>query len=443
MSAHATAIIGGGVTGLAAGRATGGRVYEARDEPGGICGSYYVTPDGARHGRPPSDDAYRFEVGGGHWIFGGDPATLSWIHELAPCRSYRRRSSVIAGSHGSVPYPIQHHLARLGDPLASSIAAEIDADPPGLDGGATMTTWLRAHFGPTLCDLFFDPFHERYTAGLAGSIAPQDGAKSPVQRDAVLAGVRGERPGGGYNERFVYPVDGLDALAHAMAAPVDVRFGRRVVHIDTGRRELQFADGSGAGYDRLISTLPLHVALELAGVEVDARRDPHTSVLVVNVGAEPGPALGGDHWVYDPSAESGFHRYGVYSNVDDSFLPAGSRAVGARPASRASLYIERAYPGSERPDGATEAAHVDAMVGELQDRGVIGATEVVDPTWIDVAYTWSWPGSTWVADARSALAAAGVHQVGRYGRWHFQGIAESIRDGLDVGAGRPEPAARS
>ena len=32
-----------------------------------------------------------------------------------------------------------------------------------------------------------------------------------------------------------------------------------------------------------------------------------------------------------------------------------------------------------------------------------------------------------------ALEAHGIYQVGRYGRWAFQGIADSIRDGFIVG----------
>ena len=55
-------IIGGGMTGLATGMASGFGVLERLDHPGGICASY-------------ERDGYRFELGGGHWIFGGDPTS--------------------------------------------------------------------------------------------------------------------------------------------------------------------------------------------------------------------------------------------------------------------------------------------------------------------------------------------------------------------------------
>ncbi len=66
--------------------------------------------------------------------------------------------------------------------------------------------------------------------------------------------------------------------------------------------------------------------------------------------------------------------------------------------------------------------------------GWIGEVEVIDHTWIEVAYTWSWPGSSWREKALKVLEEHGIYQAGRYGRWKFQGIAESLRDGIVAGA---------
>ena len=45
-------------------------------------------------------------------------------------------------------------------------------------------------------------------------------------------------------------------------------------------------------------------------------------------------------------------------------------------------------------------------MAELQSDGIIGEVEVVHPTMVDVAYTWSWPGSHWREDAIAALGGA-------------------------------------
>jgi hypothetical protein len=157
-------------------------------------------------------------------------------------------------------------------------------------------------------------------------------------------------------------------------------------------------------------------------------------VLVLNLGAVRGPKCPPDHWLYNCRTRSGFHRVGFYSNVDGCFLP----RTGQR--DRVSIYVERGFVGGTRPSPAEEAAYARAVVAELQDWGFITSPEVVDPTWIEVAYTWSWPGSRWRAQALACLEARDIYPVGRYARWIFQGIADSIRDGLFVGGALKDTA---
>ena len=427
-------IVGAGVTGLAAGMSSGAPIYEQSDGPGGICRSYYVRPgDDTRFDHAPSDgNAYRFELGGGHWIFGGDADVLARLIELVPFTRYRRRAAVrLAALGATIPYPLQDHVDMLGLELSHQIAHERSAVPACPGEPATLRAWLKQAFGATLCELFFFPFHERYTAGLCDLVAPEDGYKSPALpvTSRSFAGGGLARPAG-YNADFCYPEGGLDELVAAMAARCDVRYGRRLVGIDRFSRTMQFADGTEREYETLVSTLPLDRVIELADLEVEQPSDPFTSVLVLNIGAERGRNCPQLHWQYEPDACSGFHRIGFYSGVDQSFLPRQHRAAGRH----VSLYVERAFRAGEAPSTAELAHYVDAAVGELQGRGYINATEVVDPSWVEVAYTWRRPGSDWREKALADLAADGIHQVGRYGRWHFQGIADSVRDGLALGA---------
>lgn len=423
-------ILGAGVTGLAAGVASGAPVFEAADAPGGICSSYYVRP-GSRERlaeRPSDGEAYRFEIGGGHWIFGGDPIVLSYIGRLAPLRAYRRRSSVwFPDRQLAVPYPLQNHLHALGPDIVARALAEM-ARP--FRGARTMREWLVESFGPTLCELFFEPFHALYTAGLHERIAPQDAYKSPVSLELAIRGAVAETPAVGYNAEFVYPENGLDALARRVAAGARVSYAKRAERIDVRERTVHFADGTTVRWDALLSTLPLNRTLAMTGLSVDAEPDPHTSVLVLNVGGRRGPRCPDDHWIYVPQTRAGFHRVGFYDAVDVHFLPASAR----RAHDRVSMYVERAFPGGARPSDAETERYAAAVVRELQDWGFLGATEVVDPTWIDVAYTWAWPGSRWTRLAMRALEQHGVFPAGRYGRWTFQGIAESMREGFAAGA---------
>jgi hypothetical protein len=98
-----------------------------------------------------------------------------------------------------------------------------------------------------------------------------------------------------------------------------------------------------------------------------------------------------------------------------------------------SIYVERAYAAGQKPSDDEARALCRQVVQELQAWGWITETEVVDPTWIDVAYTWTWIGSQWREEALKALENHDIYQIGRYARWVFQGIADSIRDGLLAG----------
>jgi len=216
-----------------------------------------------------------------------------------------------------------------------------------------------------------------------------------------------------------------------MAERCRVHYGKRVVKIDVQSREVYFEDGTAEPYDEIISTLPLNRMMEMTGLDVGERPDPATSVLVVNIGAVKGPNCPEEHWLYIPRSRAGFHRVGFYSNVDASFLPASHRE--RRDA--VSIYVEKAYQEGERPEQAELDHLAGDIVQELQEWGWIREAEVVDPTWIDVAYTWSWPGSKWREKALKALEEHGIYQVGRYARWVFQGIADSIRDGFIAGGG--------
>lgn len=425
-------VLGAGMTGLGAGL-SGLPIFEAAENPGGICSSYYMRPGGGeRFNCAPADgECYRFEIGGGHWIFGGDSAVNRFLRSVTDFRSYARKSSVFLAPKGIlVPYPIQNHLGSLGGELAARCLREIVEATRARGEIRTMGDWLRASFGHTLCELFFFPFHNLYTAGLYETIAPQDAYKSPVDLDHVIQGTFSSSPAVGYNATYIYPAEGLNALAESMAASCDIHYCRRAVKINPADKEVLFADGSRVRYETLISTLPLNRTVEMAGIHLQVTADPSPSVLVLNIGAAKGPNCPEDHWVYVPSSKSAFHRVGFYSNVDDSFLPKSSRGRGER----VSVYVERAYPEGEKPDSAGITAYSENVIRELQEWGWLREVDVIDPTWIDVAYTWSWAGSKWRPQALAALEARDIYPVGRFARWVFQGIADSVRDGLMAGA---------
>lgn len=421
-------ILGAGVTGLAAGMTSGLPILEAAQHIGGICASYYMTADGERYAEACSPECYRFEIGGGHWIFGGHHDVIHFIDKLSPTKSYRRRSSILFKAENQyVNYPIQENL-RCFEPAfrARALIDMLGTSRPWVNN---LKDWLTDSFGESLCEKFFYPFHELYTAGLYSQIAPQDTYKSPLTLQRAISGAFCDTDQIGYNTSFIYPQRGLDDLARQMAAGCQIQYQRRVTRIDIQKRKLYFQDKTCLNYRQLISTLPLNRMIELAAVRLPEQADPYTSVLVINLGAVRGEACPEDHWVYLPHSDAGFHRVGFYSNVDSHFLPVSHRKKN----DRVSLYVERSFLGGQKPTPNEISRYCAQVVTELQTWGFIKAVEVLDTHWIEVAYTWSYPNSGWKQMALERLRQHDIIQVGRYGRWHFQGIADSIRDGMVMG----------
>ncbi|MDN3513904.1 MAG: FAD-dependent oxidoreductase [Candidatus Brocadia sp.] len=422
-------ILGGGITGLSAGISTGIVIYEANNIPGGICASYYVNPSGKKSYSRKDDETYRFEIGGGHWIFGADKESFNVINSLSQTKSYERKSSVyLSDLDIYVPYPIQNHLFYLPQDIRNKALEEI------LHGTnksvSTLSDWLEVNFGKTLCDIFFFPFHELYTAGLYTKTAPQDKFKTPVNKDLIIKGAKEKTPSVGYNVTFIYPEKGLDDLISKMADRCRIHLNKKVVKISIDKKEILFEDDGKIKYDNIFSTLPLNKTIEMTGLNV-GESDPFTSVLVVNIGALKGAKCPDDHWIYVPKSKTGFHRVGFYSHVDSLFLPITSR----KNIDRVSIYVEKAFRGGEKPSEQNMKEICNAIVKELQEWKFITEAEVVNPTWVEIAYTWQYPDSNWREKALEILKRNRIYQTGRYGRWKFQGIAESIMEGFDVNGG--------
>lgn len=426
-------ILGAGITGLAAGFTSGLTIFEAEQRPGGICSSYYIRPGNNKRllSSPKDGEAFRFEIGGGHWIFGSDPLVLRFIKSLCHIKFYTRKSAVYFPDRDLlIPYPIQNHLRYLGKEIAVKALIEMIEGAQCKHPVKTFADWLQANFGNILCELFFFPFHDLYTAGLYKEIAPQDAYKSPVDLSIIIKGAFDDAPPVGYNVNFIYPLEGLDTLVKRMAERCNIQYGKRVVRIDAREKVIYFEDGSMLVYEALISTLPLNKIIKIVSLTLDENPCPSSSVLVCNIGAFRGSRCPQEYWVYIPTSKAGFHRVGFYSNVEASFLPASA----GRSNDIVSIYVEKAYSEDQKPNESEVKELCKKIVKELQDWQWIGDTEAVDTTWVDIAYTWVWPGSRWPEKALKALEEHGIYQIGRYGKWVFQGIAESIRDGFVAGS---------
>lgn len=369
-----TIILGAGFSGMAAGIKTKAPIYESTKQSGGICKTYIK-------------EGFEFDQGGPHWLFGQNDA-IEYIKTLVPLNSYERNAGVYYNT--ILPYPIQTFFRQ----------REISSE-------GSFKEWLEENFSLPECNMFFNPFNKKYTANMYNEIIPYDAYKTP--------------PAGspGFVSVFHNPVGGLNTLVDKMASQCDIHYGKRAVQINYISKKVRFQDGEEVRYDRLISTIPLNNALALCG-----RQDftlPYSSVLVINIGAEPDVMFPQQHWLYVPFCKSGFHRLGFYTNVEPAKAPEG----------KVSISVEMAFPpGLDFDDIDVEGATKD-IVNELIAWRFIKNVVVTDPTWVKTAYTWM---ETLEERERHIqwLKERDIICVGRYATWKFQGLCESIQQGLGV-----------
>lgn len=366
-------ILGAGFSGMAAGIKTKAHIFEASDKPGGICRTYYK-------------DGYSFEIGGGHWIFGKGKG-LDFIKSLVELKEYTRNASVYYNT--KFEYPIQTTAQQ----------------PLGDIKQGTLKKWLADNFSQTECNLFFFPFNNKYTCGLYSSVIQDDGFKTPP------AG------GKGYVSTFYYPKNGLDKLVDIMASQCKISYNKKACAIDVDKHTVTFQDNTKISYKKLISTIPLNRILELCNRQ--SFHLPKTSVLVINIGAEKSYNTPDEHWLYVPFCNSNFFRIQFYSNIEPSKAPKGK--IG--------LCVEIAM--KERCSFHVMEVISKNVVKELRYWGFIGDVDIIDPTFVDVAYTWLFNKEDRDKELKW-LRERDIYSIGRYGAWKFCGMTESIEQGLGV-----------
>lgn len=372
-----TIILGAGFTGLACGVKYGFPIYEATDKAGGICRDY-------------EKDGFKFSNGGPHWIFGKDKG-LEYIKTLVEVKEYERKAGVYYNH--IFPYPIQSSIYE--NYVCSNKSMKWDNEE---------------RFGSDLSNIFFHPFNEKYTAGLYGEVISQDEYKTPNKNAK------------GWVNTFCDPVKGLSDLVDKMASQCDIKYRNLVGKVDIPNKRVKIFNDDGffwENYDRIISTIPLNDFLLSCGYLDDIRILPHTSVYVINIGAERGHSTPEEHWLYIPFCKTGFHRVAFYTNVDPSKSPHGK--VG--------LSVEFSF--KEDPISRFSASKVDETIKELQDWGWIGDVITYSLDRVPCAYTWQYNKED-VPNALAWLKERDIISTGRYGKWSFQGLTQSIEDGFNV-----------
>lgn len=432
------AIIGSGVAGLAA--------LDVLVEAGADVHAFEASEEWGGHTRSIVTDGFTFDEGP-HVSFTKDERVRELfargagdVVELDAIISNRYRDHWIE-------HPAQCHLHGLdADLVAQCIVdlAEERAQPRAVE---TYADWCRSSFGNTFAETFPFVYTRKYWTVEAEDMGIDwvgERVYPPSLDDVVRGALAPDHDGRfHYLSTVRYPArGGFQSFLDAFARPEHVETGKRVTTVDPWDRRLTFADETEAGYDSLISTMPLPELI----AAIDATRVPSevheaaeallcSSVVLVDIAVNRAD-LSAFHWFYSYDEDVSFSR---------AAFPHKFAAANA-PAGKGSIQVE-VYHSRHRPLPCSREALPDRVVDELIAMGVLRSRDEVlwarhrDVRYANVVFDHARQPALdtllpWVADLGIVLA-------GRYGEWAYLWTDGAARSGWAAAAsvlGESQPA---
>lgn len=417
-------IIGAGPTGLGAGLKLSDlghenwALYERRNYPGGHASSFV------------DEHGFTWDEGG-HVIFSHFPYFDQLIDRFLGHQVHERiRESWIVNGGNWVPYPFQNNLRYL--PKDAQIECLLGAARAWAGSSANRACnfrdWIVATFGDGIATYFMFPYNSKvWTTPLeemskdwiADRVAVVD-FKRLLHN--VICGQ--DDLGWGPNGKFKFPLHGGTGELYrrvGMHLGDHIRYGKELVEVDTQRRTISFADGTGDRFDALISTVPVDRLVTLLkpaanGLIEAASHLKHNNLLVLGIGLKKKLDTT-KCWVYFPSPDIPFYRATFFSNYSPFNVPNGDVEHYS------SLMCEVSFR-----DG-TSIGHKDMMESTLAGLIREGLLEPGDRDLVISRYVrevpYSYPIPTLGRDAAlevilPGLLAMKIYSRGRFGAWRYE-----------------------
>ena len=423
---HRNLVLGGGLTGLSC-------AYHLKEESA----VYERLPEIGGLARSEETNGFVFDYAP-HILYTIDPYASKLIHELLEGNIHikQRRAFIYHGKYDLyTQFPFQAHLYGLpgdvvGDCLKGVVKAVREADTRK---PTNYKEWIYWRFGKGIAEHLMIPYAERIW-----TVSPSRMNFEWIDRrvpepdiDAIIEGaLTNVTELTGFNNDFWYPIqDGIESLPRALGKRVkDVSLGMGATRIIPSRKLVEFNGRDLVGYERLISTLPLPVAVDLIGdeapadVRTAAANLMHNSIVCVNVGINR-PDISPYHWLYFYEKEFIFHRISFPGNCSDQTCPPGTSSV----------CCEIAF-SKFRPLEVTGRTNiVERTIGDLvkarilRDDDEILATDVLSIKYAYVIYDLDHRRN--VQTIHDYLLGQGIFPCGRFGEWEYFNMDHSIMSG--------------
>jgi protoporphyrinogen oxidase len=254
-------VLGAGIAGLAAAHYARrhGRspvLYEAAARAGGILDSFSI-------------DDWRFD-NGVHLSFASEPEVRA-IFDQTPVVEHEPIS--LGWDNGYwLRYPVQNNMYPLPAKEKAELIVDLVARPE--IKVETYRDWLVYQYGAKIAERWPIAYTRKYWT-IEAECMGIGWIGSRMRRadlgEVLLGAMSADTPNTYYISRMRYPVrGGYRAFIEPLIREADIRTNHRAVSVNWRARRIRFGDGSEAGYDRLISTIPLPELISIMSDVPDA-----------------------------------------------------------------------------------------------------------------------------------------------------------------------------
>lgn len=316
--------------------------------------------------------------------------------------------------------------------LTDFIAAQRDQENEGRRNAINnYADWLIASYGKTFAETFPMEYGFKYHTTTADNMSTAwlGPRLYRAKLEEVLVGALSpETPDVHYVDYVRYPsYEGFVSYLSPLLKQTQVKLGHKLVRLNPKARELHFANGTVAGYDSLISSVPLTELIPMItdappDVAEAARKLACTSCVMVNLGINR-PDLSEGQWTYFYDRDICFTRLSFPHMFSPHTAPPGCGSI------QAELYFSQKY----RPLKGSPGDYVAPVITDLKRCGILREDDKILHTNVHVSHYAQVIFDLERADALAAvhgyLDEVGIAYCGRYGEWLYIWTDEAFISG--------------
>jgi len=291
--------------------------------------------------------------------------------------------------------------------------------------------WLIASYGKTFAETFPMEYGWKYHTTTADNMSTAwlgPRLYRAKLEEVLLGAVSPVTPDVHYVTYVRYPsYDGFVSYLNLLPKQTQLELGHDLVRLDPKKQQLHFSNGTVAGYDAVVSSIPLPVLIPMiVGAPSDvveaAKKLACSSCVMINLGINR-TDLSEGQWTYYYDRDICFTRLSFPHMFSPHTCPPGCGSI------QAEVYFSDKY----RPLKGSPADYVEPVIADLKRCGVLREDDKIVHTNVHVSrfaqVIFDLERADALAKVHGYLDDIGVAYCGRYGDWLYIWTDEAFISG--------------